>query len=162
MQQSMVPMWDNLPPLTWKDKVCLLTHISLQTPQIPAPLEHIFESGNYIREMRLPAGSFLTGREHLLGHEVQLLEGSAILLAPDGRFQFDAYASIMSKPGFHAVCYCITDIIARTVHPNPEDSRDVDALEKKWFGSADEVIVRGREIQNVIDRLIAEQKALAE
>jgi hypothetical protein len=147
---QLVPAWDNLPELSWKDKVSLLTHLSLQTEQIPAPLVHLFDNGNYIREMRLPAGALLTGREHLLGHEMQLLEGSVIVCAPDGKFEFHAWANMHTKPGFHAVVYALTDIVARSVHPNPDDERDIDVLEAKWFGSADDVIARGAAIHQLI------------
>lgn len=149
---DLIPAWDNLPELTWKDKVSYLTHLSLQTPQIAAPVSHLFEGGNYIREMRLPQGALLTGREHLLGHEMQLLEGSVMLIAPDGKFEFQAFASMQTKPGFHAVVYALTDIVARTVHPNPEGSRDIDALESKWFGTSEEVIARGAEIHQLIQQ----------
>ena len=141
-----VPAWDDLPALSWKEKVCLLTYQSLQGPQVPLPLIHFFTPGNYIREMRIPAGTLLTGREHLLGHRMELVEGAVLVFAPDGRFRFDAPASMDTKPGFHAVVYAMTDVVARTVHPNPEESRDIEALENHWFGSPEAVIAQGREI----------------
>lgn len=86
----------------------------------------------------------LTGNEHLQGHEMQLLKGSVIVVAPDDRFQFDAPAVMHSKPGFHAVVYALTDMVARTVHPNPDNLRDIDALEALWFGKPEPVIEQGR------------------
>lgn len=149
---QLIPAWDSLPEMSWKDKVSYLTHLSLQTAQIPAPLEHLFEDGNYVREMRLPQGALLTGREHLLGHEMQLIEGSVIVAAPDGKFEFDAPATMHTKPGFHAVVYALTDIVARSVHPNPEGLRDIEQLEAKWFGNSDDVIARGAVIQQLIQQ----------
>lgn len=149
---ELIPAWDSLPEMSWKDKVSYLTHLSLQTEQLPAPLAHLFEDGSYVREMRLPKGALLTGREHLLGHEMQLLEGSVIVAAPDGKFEFDAPATMHTKPGFHAVVYALTDIVARSIHPNPEGSRDIDALEAKWFGTSEDVIARGAEIQALIEQ----------
>jgi hypothetical protein len=149
---ELIPAWDTLPDLSWRDKVSYLTHLSLQTEQIPAPVSHMFDSGNYIREMRLPKGSLLTGNEHLLGHEMQLIEGSVIVAAPDGKFEFHAWANMHTRPGFHAVVYALTDIVARSVHPNPEECRDIDALEAKWFGDAKDVIARGSEIHQLIQQ----------
>jgi hypothetical protein len=149
---ELIPAWDDLPDLSWKDKVSYLTHLSLQTPQITAPVSHIFEGGNYVREMRLPQGALLTGREHLLGHEMQLLEGSVILAAPDGKFEFHAFASMHTKPGFHAVVYALTNVLARSVHANPENCRNIDALEEKWFGRAEDVIARGNQIHQLIQQ----------
>jgi len=152
MQNDLIPAWDNLPALPWLDKVSYLTHLLLKGEQIESPVTHVFEDGNYIRELKLPKGALLTGREHLLGHEMQLTEGSVIVAAPDGKFEFHAPASLHTKPGFHAVVYCLTDITARTVHPNPEDCRDVDALEAKWFGKAEDVIARGAQVALIIER----------
>jgi hypothetical protein len=138
--------------------VCLLTFQSLEgLTQVETPLKHLFEPGVYIREMRVPAGTLLTGREHLLGHRVELCHGSAILFAPDGKFRFDAPAHMESKPGFHAVAYMLTDVVARTVHPNPEEARDIEALESKWFGSGAEVIERGRVLSQSLRELSCQQ-----
>lgn len=143
---QIVPIWERLPStLSWKDKVCLLTYQSLNNlEQVETPLEHIFEPGIYIREMKIPKGTLLTGREHIWGHKVELCQGSALLFAPDGTHRFEAPASIDSRPGFHAVVYMLTDVVSRTVHPNPDELRDIDALEALWFGPADPVIERGR------------------
>lgn len=143
---EIVPIWDNLPAsLSWKEKVCFLTYQSLQfLAQGEGPIEHIFEPGVYIREQRLPAEALITGNEHLLGHQMELLEGSAILFAPDGKKRFDAYAAIHTRPGFHAVAFTLTAVIVRTRHPNPEELRDTEQLEKHWFGSPDKVIEQGR------------------
>lgn len=149
---DLIPAWDALPDLSWKDKVSYLTHLSLQTPQIESPVRHIFENGQYIREMFLPEGSLLTGREHLRGHEMQLLVGSVIVAAPEGKFTFHAWANMHTKPGFHAVVYALTDCVARSVHPNPDGSRDLDALEAHWFGAAEDVIRRGDEIHQLIQQ----------
>ena len=147
---QLVPLWDDLPALSWKEKVCLLTYHITKMEQAEGPLEHFFENGNYVRELRFPAGTIMTGREHLLGHEMQLIEGSVIVVAPDGRFHFDAFASMRTKAGFHAVVYALTDVVSRTIHPNPEDCRDIAVLEKKWFGEAQEIIQRGTEIHQML------------
>ena len=146
MPNDVIPAWDCLPAMPWKDKVSYLTHQLLQGPQIDAPVTHMFENGQYIRELKLPQGTLLTGREHLLGHEMQLLEGSVIVAAPEGKFRFDAFATMHTKPGFHAVVFCLTDITARTVHPNLDGCRDIDALEAKWFGKGEDVIARGAQL----------------
>lgn len=99
----------------------------------------------------------MTGREHLLGHDLQLVSGSAYLIAPDGKFRFDAPDLITTKPGFQAVAYMITDVVARTLHPNPENSKDIEALESKWFGTAESVIERGRLVNEMLKLQYTEQ-----
>lgn len=149
---NVIPAWDALPAMPWLDRVSYLTHLLLQGPQITAPVTHMFEGGNYIRELRLPKGALLTGNEHLLGHEMQLLEGSVIVAAPEGKFEFHAPATLHTRPGFHAVVYALTDAVARTVHPNPDGCRDIDALEAKWFASPDAVIARGAQIHHLLEQ----------
>jgi hypothetical protein len=149
---EIVPVWDNLPAsLTWKEKVCFLTYQSLQfLEQGEGPIEHLFVPGYYIREQRLPPQALITGNEHLVGHEIELLEGSAILFAPDGKKRFDAYAKIHTKPGFHAVAWTLTAVLVRTLHPNPEESRDIRALEKQWFGESEKIIEQGRVLSQLL------------
>lgn len=107
-------------------------------------MTHLFEQGEYVREFRVPAGNLITGAEHLLGHRLELIEGSVKVFAPDGIFEFDAYATLDTQPGFHAVVHCVTDIVARSRHANPEESRNVADLERKWFAPAPPMIERGR------------------
>lgn len=144
-----VPVWEELPTdLSWKEKVALLTVRSLDgLPQMGTSLNHIFEPGKYIREMRVPAGCIVTGREHVIGHKLQLMEGSAVLFAPDGNVEFHAPAEIETTQGFVAVAYAITDIVVRTVHPNPLEWRDVTDLENVWFAPAQPMIEEGKRLQ---------------
>jgi hypothetical protein len=134
--------------LPWRDKVCWLTVCSLsELPQNVTPVEHHFEPGLYIRTIRIPKDTILTGREHLRGHLMQLVEGMGILVAPDGNFRFEAPAEMTSKPGFCAVFYAETDVVVRTLHPNLQEIREVDALEAIWFAPAADMIDRGRLLQ---------------
>ena len=148
---QVIPVWDNLPALSWRNKVAYITHHFSKLEQTDCPLKHIFEPGVYIRELRIPKGTLFTGREHLLGHECQLLEGSVIMIAPDGRYRFDAYSSIHTKPGYHAVAAALEDCVARTIHPNPAELRDTEALEAIWFGTAAELIERGYQITKMLE-----------
>ena len=55
----------------------------------------------------------LLGREHLKGHLVTLLEGSAIMITEHGKKRFDAVSNVLTSPGFHIVAYMLTDCVAR-------------------------------------------------
>lgn len=142
-----IPMWDEMPPaLSWKDKVCLLSFaLTLGRPGTSTLTER-FEEGMYIRRMGLPAGSFITGREHVRGHLMRLILGAVILIAPDGRFVFKAPAELMTKPGFQAVAFAISDIVVETLHPNPDGETDMAKIENEWFGSGIPDLARGHEL----------------
>lgn len=143
---QLIPGWDDLPTLSWKKKVALLVFRGSLLPQVEMPVTHHFADGVYIRELRVPKGTIIVGNEHLLGHEMQLIEGSIEMAAPDGRFHFDAFASMHTKPGYHAVVYTVTDMVSRTIHPNPDNSTDIESLEAKWFGNPQELIAEGHRV----------------
>ena len=48
------------------------------------------------------------------------------------------------------VCYAVTDVLGQSLHPNPMESRDVEALENEYFESVESLNQLGR---NVRERL---------
>jgi len=135
-----IPQWDQLPGLTWTEKVAALTDQFLTLEQTQCPLKHLFEGNLYIREIRIPVGTLLTGRVHRHGHVCQLLEGSVVLVQRDGsRDAFQAPSEIVTLPGYQMVVYAVDDVIARTIHPNPTGERDIATLEADIFESAESV-----------------------
>lgn len=147
MNVIVVP-WDDAPSsLTWAEKVAYLTYQFSKLEQRECPVEHRFEPGFYIRRMHIPAATLFLGRKHNHGHEVHLVKGSAILIAPQGKRRFDAPAGIVTDPGFHAVAFTLTDVIADTRHPNPTESKDALALELDIFEPAQALIERGRVLE---------------
>lgn len=146
MQQNTVPKWDQLPALSWEDQIAYLTYHFLQLPQTDCPVEHKFEPGVYVREMTIPAGSLFLGRAHRHGHLCQLVSGSVLVKMQDREVRFDAPAFLKTEPGFHMVLQALTDVVGRTVHPNPDDSRDVEALEADIFEPVEALRLRGEEI----------------
>jgi hypothetical protein len=152
MQQStekvLIPVWDQYPQLNWNEKVALLTHRFMQLDQVETGIQHLFEDHDYIREVRIPAGTLIVGRVHKLGHEMQLVEGTVLLIGPDGfRVGKQAPDSVQTGPGFQCVCFTLSNVIARTVHPNPNDSRDIAALEAEIFESPESLLELGSQVE---------------
>ena len=134
------PQWDQLPGLTWSEKVAYLTHRFLTMEQTECPLQHQFEQNLYIREIRIPADTWLVGRVHRHGHICQLLEGSLILVHREGHTEaFQAPSEILTLPGYQMVVHTVTDVVARTVHPNPTGERDIEKLEAEIFEPAESI-----------------------
>lgn len=146
---DVIPMLDHLPlDLTWSEKIALLTVGVLDLPQHEVPLAHHFEDdGTYIREITCPAGAIIIGRTHIHGHLCELLEGEVIHVTEGARIHRKAPFSVHTTPGYQMVVYTMTPIKARTVHPNPTDSRDVDELENSIFEPADKVKALGESIR---------------
>jgi hypothetical protein len=144
-----VAPWDSLPAhLSWKEKIAYLGVCLSEMPgERDCPVEHTFGHGIYLRRIAIPAHTIFLGREHLKGHEVTLLEGSVILITEHGKQQFDAVTTVLTRPGFHTVCYTLTPVIAQTVHPNPDNIEDTDRLEREIFGSVEELRALGLLVQ---------------
>jgi len=150
MSDDVIPQWDQLPEMPWKDKVAYLTYRFLQLPQTECPVEHLFQGGWYYRTMRIPAGTLFIGRAHRLGHEVQLLAGAGELIMPDGKQRIEAPFAITTKPGHHVVFHALTHVLGRTVHPDI-DERDIQRLEDLIFESVESLSALG---QTVHQRLL--------
>lgn len=150
MPTNIVPQWDQLPDhLTWKEKVAYLANQFLTMEQTDCPLTHRFEKGLYIREIRIPAMSMLIGRVHKHGHICQLLEGDIMLIHHQGiREGFHAPSQIMTEPGYQMVAYAVTDVLAQTVHPNPQEERDITKLEADIFESVESLKELGQSVQS--------------
>lgn len=141
MPTNIVPQWDQLPEhLTWNEKVAYLAHQFLTMEQTACPVTHRLEQGLYIREMQIPADTLFIGRVHRHGHVCQLLKGSVILIHGEHyREAFKAPSEIMTKPGYQMVVYAVTDVLAQTIHPNPNDERDYSKLEADIFETVESV-----------------------
>lgn len=136
-----IPLLDQLPGLTWKEKLAYLGHqfSKLETAMTDCPVTHHFEPGYYIREMRIPADTLFIGRAHRLGHLCRLIEGSVVHISEQERRTADAPFEMCTTPGYHMVLYTLTDIVGHTIHPNPDESRDTDALEATIFETSEEL-----------------------
>jgi hypothetical protein len=145
-EKLVIPQLDSLPSLTWPEKLAYLAHAFSKMEQRNCPLEHRFESGLYIRVLRMPKDTLIIGGIHKLGHRCRLLSGSLVLIGEHARVRIEAPHSICTVPGSQLACYTLTDCVAETVHPNEGECRDIEALEREIFEPAAPLIERGRDI----------------
>lgn len=149
MQQLTVPQWDQVPgKLSWKEKVAYLAYQLSLLKQGEAPVEHIFAPGVYIREMTIPKGMLFVGRGHRYGHCCQLVSGSIIWITPIVEVQMDAPVQVNTEPGYQMVLYTLTEVRARTLHPNVAECRDTAGMENDIFEPAGPVIEHGKRIHD--------------
>lgn len=146
-----IPNWDQLPVLSWKEKVGYLTYQFSKLPQVEAPVSHSRGNGLYIRTMRIPANTLFIGRAHRYGHECTLLEGSVIWVTEQGRKQVDAVLTVHSTPGTHMVLYALTDVVGQTVHP--DKGGDIQAMEDDIFESVESLLTLGESVQKQLEQL---------
>lgn len=153
LTDQLVPMIDNLPAIPWKEKVAYLTWKFLQFDQIDCPLKHEFKDGLYIRYIRIPKDSLFIGRAHRHGHQVDLTEGMVIHLTEFARHVIEAPFTMVTKPGDQVICYALSDVIGKTYHPNPTNSRDLEALEAEAFESVDSLKTLGLSVHEKVSNL---------
>lgn len=135
--------------LSWNDQLAYLIAEGQTVVQdkTECPVTHHFEPGMYIREMRIPAKTWFIGRPHLLGHRCQLVSGCLGLVTEKGKFEKRPGDEMHSTPGYMTVLYTFDDVVARTYHPNPTESRDTDALEAQIFESLPSIIERVEQLK---------------
>jgi hypothetical protein len=150
---NLVPVIDTLPALSWKEKLAYLTYEFLKLEQTECPIKHIFENGNYIREMRIPAGTLFIGRAHRFGHECQLISGEVVHITPESRTLIKAPFRMHTIPGYHMVFQALTDIVGRTIHPNPVGIVDTEELEKQIFEPVENLRLLGEQISIQVEKL---------
>lgn len=92
-------------------------------PQIDLPVKHHFSVGSYVREIFMPAGSVVIGKEHATRHLNIVISGRCTVWTVDGKHVYDAKdgpITFESMAGVKKVLYMHTDVIWMTVHPTDE------------------------------------------
>lgn len=87
----------------------------LKLPQVELPVTHHFGDGVYAREMKVKAGTLLTGRVHLLKNLNILSEGEASVISIDGAVRIKAPFTYVGSAGAKRLIFAHTDITWTTI-----------------------------------------------
>lgn len=136
--------------VSWKDKMAFIAFRLSSMPQRDMPLTHSFEGNKYIREIRIPAGTFLIGSTHLHGHYCELVSGSVVHITEHSKSVIQAPYSIQTSPGYQMVVFALTDVVSRTIHPNVEETTDIKDLESRLFESKEDLLENGHYVNERI------------
>lgn len=93
--------------------------------QVECPLKHNFAPGVYMREITMPAGSFVIGHEHLTEHFNVVLTGKARVMIDGVIEDLVAPCYFISKPNVRKVLYIVEEMKFATIHPTDETSVEV-------------------------------------
>ena len=110
-------------------------------PQAEMPVKHHFSEGTYTREIFMPAGTLVVGKEHATRHTNIVVKGICTVWTVHGKHLYDATnhpISFESMAGVKKVLYMHTDVIWMTVHPNPTNERDQAILERFFIKPAEQ------------------------
>jgi hypothetical protein len=95
------------------------------------PLKHTFADGIYVRQMDMKAGSAVVGAIHNHLHVWFLLTGHLVVATEDDVEEFISPCYVLAKPGSKRVIYAMEDSIFVNIHKNPNNTKDIDKLEKE-------------------------------
>ena len=112
------------------------------------PLEHKFSDGIYVREITIPAGTFIVGKIHKHDHPNFLLEGEVTVITEEGIEELKAPMSMISKAGTKRALYAKTDLVWTTVHLNPTNTEDLDELEEEIIAQSYEEYETFKRLKN--------------
>ena len=102
-----------------------------ESPPTDCPVTHHFADGVYGRELFIPAGTVLTGKEHRFATLNLLMKGEITVSTPDGMRRLTAPAIFTSQPGCKKAGYAHTDTVWVNIHPTK--LRDLAAIESKFI-----------------------------
>jgi len=102
------------------DKLDELALSLLHLPQVDCPLVHRFAPGVYLREILMPAGTFVIGHLHKTEHFNIVLRGRAIVMIDGETQEIVGPCTFVSGPGVRKVLYIKEDMVWQTIHPTHE------------------------------------------
>jgi hypothetical protein len=103
----------------------------LELPQVDCPVLHHFGPGIYIREVRMPAGTFAIGHRQKEEHLNILLAGKVAMLDDDGTPRVVSAPLMYSgKPG-RKVGYIVEDVVWQNIYSTEET--DIEKLESRFL-----------------------------
>jgi HEPN domain-containing protein len=100
------------------------------------PLKHSFSNGIYVREIFIKKGMFAIGKIHKFEHTFFLMKGKMLLCTEDGVIQIEAPFYGNSSAGTKRVVIALEDVIFVNVHPNLDNTQNIEELEERYVVSS--------------------------
>lgn len=120
--------------LTYKQKLAVLVREMGEFPQVEMPTKHYFAPGAYVREIFMPAGTYVIGKIHKTEHFNIIQKGRLSLVNEDGSStELSGPTTFVSKAGVQKAMYIHEDTVWSTVHITNE--RNMEALEAEIIES---------------------------
>lgn len=96
-------------------------------PRVDCPVTNRFTPGMYIREIFMPAGSFVTSMEHKTEHPFVISKGKVMVTSEnEGQVIYEAPHLGITAPGTRRALYIIEDTVWTTFHVT--DETDVEKI----------------------------------
>jgi hypothetical protein len=112
----------------------------IKMEQVDAPVEHKFSPGVYVRQITMPAGTFVIGHKHKTQHLNIVMTGRAKVMMNGIVEEIVAPCIFESQSGVQKVLLIEEDMVWATVHTNPENCQDVVKLEESLIDVSEEFL----------------------
>lgn len=96
------------------------------------PLTHSFSEGIYTREIFIKKGMFVIGKIHKHEHTFFLMKGKLLLCSEEGVKEVEAPYYGTASAGTKRVALALEDTTFVNVHPNPNNTKDIEKLEDSF------------------------------
>jgi hypothetical protein len=113
------------------DAIEQLESVLLELPQVDCPVLHHFGPGIYIREVRMPAGTFAIGHRQKEAHLNILLSGRVAMLDEDGTPKVVSAPFMYSGSPGRKVGYIIEDVVWQNIYST--DETNIEKLEARFL-----------------------------
>lgn len=100
-------------------------------PQVEQPLEHQFAPGLYARKIVNPKGSLIATKIHKQANFSFVLRGRLGVITEDGIKTIQAPAFFRTEPGTKRLIFAQEEVEFITVHPNQDNTEDLELLESR-------------------------------
>ena len=94
---------------------------------------HWFAPGIYARDLRIPAGTCLTGKIHKGAHLNIISAGRISVLTEHGVVTLEAPCTLKSDAGIKRIGFAHEDTVWTTIHANPDNCQDLELLEQQFI-----------------------------
>lgn len=111
-----------------RDKTTELVKHMASLPQEDCPVKHRFTPGCYLREIFMPADTYVIGKIHSTEHFNIILKGRVTVITAEGTETYEAPHTFVSEAGVQKVVYMHTDCVWQTVHVT--EKTDIDQIEQ--------------------------------
>lgn len=117
--------------LTTDENIEKVASKMLEMDQADCPVSHHFGAGVYIREVRIPAGTFSIGHHQNKEHLNVMVQGKVAMLCEDGHVRIITAPYVyVAKPG-RKIGLIMEDMIWHNIYPT--DETDIDTLEETYL-----------------------------
>jgi hypothetical protein len=97
-------------------------------PQIDCPIRHYFAPGVYLREMSIPAATYVSGVEHTTENLIVVSMGRLQIITESGTREVAAGETMTCLPGTRNAVVALEDSRWINVFANPTNETDPDKL----------------------------------